>query len=511
MEPDKHASAMSPPRALFHVCVGGRSLLVLPFLSLRLLLLYAGVFLLCIMGAMAALEYVILPSLYSRKIVASDAWVQENFKINGNNFAKIKATPEGVWQSQGFRVSVAGNRAKRILVIGDSFVWGDGYANLNDLWWRRLERELHRRGYLDVEVIAAGFRRYATRNELEMVRRVVPVYKPDLAIWGYVTNDPDEGILIEREARHDPLYAFWRERDPAMSGLEALRRSKVCLTLCSQLQRRRLDKLSASREDEAPNVYPYDEWELRLLEGENFARYRRAVADVAAFHKETGLPYFFMSLPRVPDRGYYAARLGPIASLFAEHGIPWRDIAPEFAEGREGTRPLLAWGILPSNSHPGLACTQFFAEKAADIIEKEFPQALPARQAAPLPPPALLVNDWFPCDMPVRQEGAEVTITYPTDPERFLVMPHGDPHVLLAFEEAVPIRSIRMHGAGLRFARIAVVWDDPASLREDRLEARSGAEAIWTLPEFPFAVNALRISAEFSSHDRGIVVEFDRP
>lgn len=510
MQPEKSPVFASPVRAWFHVRVGGRAIPILPLLSVKLLFLCAGAFLLCIAVSTAAIELFILPSLYSRKIVASDDWVQENLRINDNNFAKIKATPEGVWQSPGLQVPPARRRARRILVVGDSFVWGDGYANLNDLWWRRLERELHRRGYLDVEVIAAGFRRHSTRNELDMARKVVPAFRPDLAIWGYVTNDPDEGILIEREARHTPLYAFWRERDGAMGILEGLKRRKIATTLAAQLERRRLDKLSASRGDEAPNVYPYDEWELRILEGENFARYRKTIADVAAFHRESGLPYFFMSLPRLPDRAYYAARLDPIARLFSENGIPWRDIAPGFADGREGTRPLLAWGIHPANSHPGLACTQYYAKRAADIIEREFPAALPPKHDGAPPPPALVVNDWFPWDLAPRQEGDRLALAFPSSRDRLLVMPHGDPHVLIAFEEAIPIRSVCVRGPGLRSARIAVVYDDPEALQEDRLEARSGTEASWTLPDASLPANALRLSAEFATDDRSLTIEIER-
>src|SRR5262245_45315733 len=45
---------------------------------------------------------------------------------------------------------------KRILVLGDSFVEGDGLTNVNNTWWRELQRELERRGYWNLDVIAAG-------------------------------------------------------------------------------------------------------------------------------------------------------------------------------------------------------------------------------------------------------------------------------------------------------------------------------------------------------------------
>ncbi len=63
---------------------------------------------------------------------------------------------------------------------------------MNDIWWRQLAREVDRRGYKDVEIIAAGMQGINTRIELDVAKKVIPKFKPDLVIWGYIPNDADE-------------------------------------------------------------------------------------------------------------------------------------------------------------------------------------------------------------------------------------------------------------------------------------------------------------------------------
>src|SRR4029434_5090068 len=95
---------------------------------------------------------------------------------------------------------------RTILVLGDSFVWGPPYLSLNHLWWRQLMIELERRGYRQVRVVAAGHSGWSTHRELECLEELLGEVKPDLVIWGYVTNDPDEKLI--------PQISDLRDRGP---------------------------------------------------------------------------------------------------------------------------------------------------------------------------------------------------------------------------------------------------------------------------------------------------------
>ena len=183
----------------------------------------------------------------------------------------------------------------RILVIGDSFVWGDGYVNANDIWWRQLERELHRRGYWDVEVVAAGFLGASTQDQLTWLRAggLARLGSPDLVILGYVTNDPDirdaTGASMVLQIGRDIPLRQWRVLDRSIG--------RVTPNLAGQLKQRLTAKWQAGVRD----AYPYGEWELKLLEPPNIDAYRDVVGELGAFLRGTGIPYFVVTLPNYPD------------------------------------------------------------------------------------------------------------------------------------------------------------------------------------------------------------------
>jgi len=57
----------------------------------------------------------------------------------------------------------------KILVIGDSFVEGQGITNQNQIWWGIMSFELERRGY-DCNVYAVGYPGASTNDEFRWLR-----------------------------------------------------------------------------------------------------------------------------------------------------------------------------------------------------------------------------------------------------------------------------------------------------------------------------------------------------
>ena len=82
---------------------------------------------------------------------------------------------------------------KRILVVGDSYVWGQGYSNANYIWWQQLRNKLMENGYNDVEIVAMGMYNYSTYQEMLMLKKadIVNNINPDLIIFSYVINDTE--------------------------------------------------------------------------------------------------------------------------------------------------------------------------------------------------------------------------------------------------------------------------------------------------------------------------------
>ncbi len=83
---------------------------------------------------------------------------------------------------------------KRILVLGDSFTFGEG-VHLEDTFSRRLERLLAGKGpsgyFKRIEVINAGVGSRSTVNEINYYRQFAYRFEPDLVIVAYVLNDAD--------------------------------------------------------------------------------------------------------------------------------------------------------------------------------------------------------------------------------------------------------------------------------------------------------------------------------
>lgn len=488
----KEGSARPSPfcQALAWIPFRGRLYPLLPRLSVRYCL--AGV-LLCV-AALLVLEGVVRVAGRRYHLLATPEWKEENRVINEN--VKLKLLGDRgdlLWRSAGVDPPLQKRRAKRILVVGDSYVWGDGYANVNDTWWRQLARELERRGYEDVEVIAAGYCGASTRDQLRMLTDgdLVHRYQVDAVVMGFVTNDPDEGILGEVTGEAEGPPAF-------LSALSAL--APAIASLAEDRWAAKRAKLQGRS---------YGDWEGALYEGRNWDLYRSTVAALAAYREEAGIPFFVLALPNYPNAAYFRPKLDKAGLLYREQGIPFYDCFdallrqyPERAPGRRWKKSSLELGINPANGHPGPASTRAYARVAADILEKQYPQVLGPRNPNPSPP-APEINDWLPATLKVERTGDHRwTFEYPRDDREMPSLPLGRKHVLLCLESPVPLRSVRLSAPGLAWAGLCLTCaDSPHGADEGKLYdlgTRRGRDLEWDLSGARLAgpVNTLRIWGE---------------
>lgn len=459
-------------------------------------------------GVLAWIEAAAAADAKSSVQLATQDWQQENARINENNFAKIRIAPDDwIWRTDAFPTTETPRKAHRILVVGDSFVWGDGYANMNDIWWRQLERELRRRGYHDVEVIGLGACGASTRQQLDHLREALPRYRPDLVIWGYVTNDADEGLVKQFDYERLNKDAVVRLHD-ARAEHGPLRR------LNFQLEQRRREKLLRTLPG-PKRGYEYQDWEHKLLEPENLAAYEKTVREVAAFMREAGTPYFFLTLPNHPDPQSFRARHAPVEPIFATAGIEFVDVVDDFAAAYPAGNALsndLGWGINPANAHPGVISTRFYAREAADLLERSHPQVLGPR-GAPETSAAPEINDWMPAGLVVQQNtGGQIRFEYPSGDAKMLRMPIEQDHVALHLAMPSDLGAIRLAGPDLASAQIHLTHVnpddgiDPGAVRSE--PEQRGAQLDWELPAASGQlVNTIRVVAEFAGPDRSLTLQ----
>lgn len=505
-------------RALWWGSFRGRMYPVLPLRALVYAVIGAVLFLI----SMGMMEWSL--ERRSRSLVhdlqtASTEWMVENYNIQLMNNLKLHDVTydSPLWRSRAFKVDVthAENSRHRILVIGDSFVWGDGYANMNDLWWRQLQRELNRRGYWDVEVSALGWCGAATQDEFYWLSKKdwVNKLKPDVIVWGYVANDPDTAIgstaynFCGRQVRQ----LFHKYRPVIQDSLREKGlgywgdRIAVAFPLLTYQLNERLVNVWEQRVASDTAGYPYANWELKLLEGANFEYYTRLLKEVRAFLDSNGTPCFFMTLPSYPSEAYFRPRHQAVAPEFKKAGLPFRDTLDAFLKEYPAESSLTKWGINPVNGHPGTRSAYFFARQAADILEKEYSNALGPKT----PPPATLqpvINDWMPPWMGLAKSGPnELLIEFPVGPGApKLFMPIRKPHVQLSFEHPVRIESVELEFPSPVTAELyASVVDGKIDFDTEDLIAlgeRRGTTLAWSLPRDLQAhgcVNTLRIAGNF--------------
>ncbi len=412
------------------------------------------------------------------------AWIDEDRRIHANNLAKsysqwgasMDAPP--VWRSRGIRVPLhppPGRR--RIVVTGDSFVWGAGHANINDVWWRQLERELRRRGY-DVDVVAVGLSGYSTRQQLEAVRKLVSYGKPDLVIWGYVSNDPDEGMVKHQAANRTPAHWFWR--------LSLLLSRAFPLTVRSL------------------SFDSYPQWQTALGHAPNVDHYAVTVAELGTFLREERLESFVVTLPNPPHMG-----AEPVFSdLFRRQGIRWIETADLFRERMPvpvTMDDVIPWMVNPVNGHPGARAMHFYAVVAADEAERRFAKALGPRSEPRIPRPR--VNDWMPARMAIRAEGNAITMSWPGD-ALMPRLPLHQPYVQLSLADAVKLDRIVIRARQVATVHLFATvinregYDDGRMLD---LGSRQGTDLEWV--GIPRDINTLRMVASFAGADRAMSVE----
>ena len=132
------------------------------------------------------------------------------FRIAPNVKVYVKKTNWTLITNQdGFRGRPLNDKypgAKRILVIGDSYVFGWG-VNTNQIFTSILEEKLNlkyqRKKYL---VFNAGVPGYNTEQEYYLLESIISTAQPDVVILGYVVNDAEMQANVPPPPRE--VYKF---------------------------------------------------------------------------------------------------------------------------------------------------------------------------------------------------------------------------------------------------------------------------------------------------------------
>lgn len=324
---------------------------------------------------------------------------------------------------------------KRILVIGDSFIWGDGSSNVNNLWWKMLQRKIAYEGYNDCRIIAVGYCGASTQDQLNWIKNtsLISDIHPDMIVFGYVTNDaqyvdendssvpvswsPDSYIETSRILGN--LYIFF---------------PNIASVIDDNLKERKLRKTDLSQE----NKYDYDTWEKVIVSGDYLeGYYSRTLKPLSDTMDDLGIPYCFVTTPNTPSYEAFYDKYVGIIGKFEDAGITIYDCLKDFVE-KHGDDEAYFQGINPVNAHPGVATNSYIAGYVFDILQENYTEALGERNSSKNVDIAQAkINDWYP-DAKLNPVCNAKTVSFnfsdAWNEDKYLYLPMMEKSVKMCFE-----------------------------------------------------------------------------
>lgn len=244
------------------------------------------------LGAVLLVTELLLPDAYSRNEIYRVAIYKKRFASRldwiGRELRARSRDGEGLIRE----LHTCRPHDRRVVVLSDSFVYGKGQV-INTTWDTQLA-SMVRYSQRGVCVLGVGKNGWNTADELDFLKQNWSELEPDYILVGYVTNDADFGDLGRR---------YWFKYKPRMCHVVS--RFKVAnfvvQNVCSILQRHHPD-------------IGYPQWEARLHEPANLARYRMVLKDFKQFLTEKGVPFYFLLTARGWEFGVerYHERVGQI-------------------------------------------------------------------------------------------------------------------------------------------------------------------------------------------------------
>jgi lysophospholipase L1-like esterase len=252
----------------------------------------------------------------------------------------------------------------RVLVIGDSYTWGYAVAE-DEAFPQTAERLLKERGYSHIEVINGGVPDYNSRQERQLLERLLPVYRPDAVVLGYLVNDAEPSTAMpvppDEVYRHADSWFLAELQDVANR----------------RLFRRRV---LPSRKETAGGSY------LDGFAGDShkWRDSKQAIREMRDMCAAAGIPFAILMLPDFThsfDEQYgWRPIHDAVAGWGRELGVPVFDLLIPFL----GEDHLSLW--VPWDGHPNAEAHRriaaFLVERILEDLRLRTPaQATPARES----------------------------------------------------------------------------------------------------------------------------------
>jgi hypothetical protein len=223
---------------------------------------------------------------------------------------------------------------RRILALGDSFVWGDGLRD-DELVTTKLEAALSSE-FPGIMVINAGIGGYNTADEYQQLLRLAPRYEPDHVIVFFFTND-----ILSRESERgsDKRTTSWQQ-----DVKEYLRaHSRFFAWLYYQFKTRYAAQVGVPRQLLSPDYFNLNDTNA------GWVSFQKAVTDIRDYCAERGITLQFVMIPTLTglnERYPFAHMRRSVTEFVTRSNVPVIDLFDVFSP----YPPAKLW-INPENTH----------------------------------------------------------------------------------------------------------------------------------------------------------------
>lgn len=305
-----------------------------------------------------------------------------------------------------------------IVVLGDSFTWGQSVTNRNEVYWRLLETSLRSQGY-NVRVYGVGMLAANSFDELHWLRdtTLTEDLQPDLIVIGYLYNDPDDS-KTEADVLRKSIYVQPNEKlRPALSVMERFlpniaRRLKIYLVAKTMYT---APGLCVGNEGGSSIVY------APILKDRCYHKFKREfIEPLDAFAGECGVPVVLMPLAVDSGETMLTQLYQPLHELCGNtKNIKLFDSTHDFFHGFASSKHAANYRINIADLHPGSAMNRFYAQYMEKFLKKDFADLLGAPAGRDLNADRLTVNEalpWRTIVERVREDADEAvyTVRYPS-------------------------------------------------------------------------------------------------
>lgn len=359
------------------------------------------------------------------------------------------------------RADAYDENTKRIVMIGDSFIWGAYSLDRNEIFWDLLEDSLRSQGY-NVRVDAVASPGVNAYQELRWLTDtpLAEELQPDLVLFGYVVNDtiPDFLSDFSSYAINQTLSSKTIDAENLIPFAELIH--AFCPAIYNTLWTRALLNAIKTGDEEYYYVGGY----TPILRGSVLEEYVSSFAQpLNEYAADAPFPVVVMHLPYSPDKGVSKELTKPLPEVYdACQNVDFYDCLDEFCSDFAAAKHKKNYRVNASDGHPGSATNYFYAQYFEKILKEYYPEVLGEKQNTDLRCGKPTVNDWLPYGVSPRlvnntDQTAEYTLTYPSETDSdagrydahgkaitpyFLTQPVGEHYIRVSFDTPVDLKNV---------------------------------------------------------------------